>query len=769
MTSAAVSAAFLFLGFASTIVQAIMIREALAVFFGSELIIGSLFGAWFLWVAVGARLGSGFAGRTHRPALWFLRAAAAGLALLPLQLAGLRLSRLILGVPVGGYAPFASALFTVLVCLAPFGLMIGFTFPLGCRLATVMGRERESIGRVYVIEAVGAVIGGLIFTFFLLGRLSAFGLTALLLGLGLVILPILVRPKIGTILRTVHLLAALIVTAGLFTIYHRLDSWSLEGRWRSQAGELELVQSIDSRYQHLSLFRQDDQYGVYGNGLFFFAVNDPYGYSTLANYVLAQHPRPDSVLIVGGGGGLPAAMLASDLKRIDIVRLDPAVGDLVHPILSPEHKRTLTDSRCRVHYGDGRSYVRTTDRRYDIVFLNLPDPASSLINRYYTIEFFRLVREVLSDDGVLGLRLTAAENYLSDATADYSASVFHTLKSVFGHVLVTSGDTYFMFASEAAGSITDDTDLLTSRYRRNGAVSPYFSPYLFEIIMPPERLRFVRHALESKEDVPLNSDQRPITYLFNLLLWDRYAGGPHSRGTITGTILNRLVTVSSAWLLAVLIALLAWRLGYLAVLRRGRDRRERFNAIAVVGVCGFTAMGLEIILLYGYQNLFGSLYHMVAVMTAVFMFGLAVGSYVVTRLLHRIERPVRAFILLQSLTALFALVLPALLTAVASALAAGVSEVPATLLYLILLLVPGVLTGAGFPLAGHIYLHSGRGVARTAGMVDFADHLGAFGGAMFTGAILVPIFGVPAATTLIGALNIACIVLWLQLRGGPAE
>jgi spermidine synthase len=748
-----------------------MIREALAVFFGSELIIGSLFGAWFLSIAVGARLGSGLAGRTARPVFWFLTAVAAGLAVLPLQLIGLRLSRLILGIPVGGYAPFVSALFTVLVSLAPFGLMIGFTFPIGCRLAMVIGRERESIGLVYVIEAVGAVLGGLIFTFFLLGRLSAFGLTALLLGLSLVLLPLLVRPKIGLLLRTVHLLAVLAVTAGLFSIYHRLDTWSLEGRWRSQAGELELVRSVDSRYQHLSLFRQDDQYGIYGNGLFFFTVNDPYGYSALANYVLAQHPRPDSVLIVGGGAGLPAAMLESDLERIDTVRLDPAVGGLVNPILSPGDRRVLDDPRYRVHYGDGRSYVRTTDRRYDIVFLDLPDPASAMINRYYTAEFFRMVQEALTAGGVLGLRLTAAENYLSDETADYAASVFHTLRSVFGHVLVTSGDTYLMFASEAAGSITDDTDLLTGRYRRSGVVSPYFSPYLFEIIMPPERLRFVRHALESKEDVPLNRDLRPITYLFNLLLRDRSVGGPDSRGTITGIILNRLMAVHADWLFALLITLVAWRLGYLVAVRPERDRRERFNGMAAVGVCGFTAMGLEVILLYGYQNLFGSLYHMVALMTAAFMFGLAIGSYMITRLLGRIERPVRAFILLQSLTALFALVLPTLLTAVASALAAGIGEAAATLLYLIPLIVPGVLTGAGFPLAGRIYLESGQGVGvgRTAGMVDFADHLGAFGGAMLTGTILVPIFGVPTATSLIGALNIACIILWLQLRGALVD
>ena len=50
--------AALFAGFASAVIQVVMIREMLSLFRGNEFIIGIIFSAWFLGIFLGARSSS---------------------------------------------------------------------------------------------------------------------------------------------------------------------------------------------------------------------------------------------------------------------------------------------------------------------------------------------------------------------------------------------------------------------------------------------------------------------------------------------------------------------------------------------------------------------------------------------------------------------------------------------------------------------------------------------------------------------------------------
>jgi len=53
------------------------------------------------------------------------------------------------------------------------------------------------------------------------------------------------------------------------------------------------------------------------------------------------------------------------------------------------------------------------------------------LNRFYTLEFFREAARKLSGSGVLALRLSASEDYISPELAAFLRSIYKTLRAVF--------------------------------------------------------------------------------------------------------------------------------------------------------------------------------------------------------------------------------------------------------------------------------------------------------------------------------------------------
>jgi spermidine synthase len=109
-----------------------------------------------------------------------------------------------------------------------------------------------------------------------------------------------------------------------------------------------------------------------------------------------------SVLLIGGGlGGGIAEVLRYPVERLDYLELDPRALDIVRPRLPAPLESSLRDPRLRILHEDGRSWLGRNQRLYDVILVNLPPPATALVNRFYTREFFLLARENLEKDGLL--------------------------------------------------------------------------------------------------------------------------------------------------------------------------------------------------------------------------------------------------------------------------------------------------------------------------------------------------------------------------------
>jgi spermidine synthase len=114
----------------------------------------------------------------------------------------------------------------------------------------------------------------------------------------------------------------------------------------------------------------------------------------------------DDVLVIGAGSGNDvAAALQSGAQRVDAVEIDPRIqrlGSRDHP------DRPYADPRVTVHLDDGRSFVRRTGRKYDLVVYAVVDSlvlhsgfsSLRLENFLFTQEAFADVKRVLKPGGL---------------------------------------------------------------------------------------------------------------------------------------------------------------------------------------------------------------------------------------------------------------------------------------------------------------------------------------------------------------------------------
>ncbi len=731
--------------------QVLLLREFLVVFYGNEICLGLIFCCWLFWIAVGA-WGARKIARLLDPErslrIWIVSLTLLPL-FLPVQVFSIRILRGILNIQAGEWIPFFTMSLSVLVILLPVSFIIGFSFPAACRVFPGKGTGAISIGRVYIYEATGALLGGLLLTFFLIDRLNPFSISSLG-GLVLALSALLITGGLSG--RKRHALAALILFVlasqmSLLSYAPSLHDYSVKKRWENFRRLEELQVSVDSRFQNIAIGLSQGQYSIYGNGLWAYSFPDEYSFATLAHLVLSEHPQPRSVLMIGGGeGGLIREVLKHSVTHLDYVELDPALIRTVEPFLPYKDQQVLQDPRVALHFLDGRYFVKQTDRHYDCVLINLPDPDTAMLNRYYTLDFFEEIKTTLNPGGMVFLSLTSTGNFAGEDVVSYGRSVYRTLKAAFPYIVVAPGTAQSFFASSSPDIVTSDPEVLSRRYMERGIESEIFSHYLFEQIFPEERVQALEAVLQKEGAERLNTDLYPITYFYNLILWGRYSGSTFA------DLLGLLTRFLGYWLFSPLLVLLFIYVGFQA------KRSVTSPALYAISSTGFYGLSMEIILLFLFQNLYGYVYQKIGLIVALFMLGLALGGTAANGILKRGGGRVLSYMRWSDGVILSLAVITPWLPVLSR-----IVLVPVDLILYAVTIVIGGTAGFQFPMVSALCIGDGMDQAKTAAAIDNRDHLGACIGALLTGVLLVPLLGIAGTCYFIaGVKGISMVGLLLK-------
>jgi spermidine synthase len=132
---------------------------------------------------------------------------------------------------------------------------------------------------------------------------------------------------------------------------------------------------------------------------------------------LFVNPRPQSVLIVGlGGGTLPRALRQLLDTRIDVVEIDPAVERV-----ASRYFGFTTSDKTHVIESDGRVYVKRALRgtqRYDLIMLDVFDH-EYIPEHLLTQEFLQEVKSLLAPGGVLAANTFSSSGLYEHESVTY--------------------------------------------------------------------------------------------------------------------------------------------------------------------------------------------------------------------------------------------------------------------------------------------------------------------------------------------------------------
>lgn len=303
----------------------------------------------------------------------------------------------------------------IFVLLAPLTLLSGACFPLA---ASLYARELSAVGRgvgaVYLWNTIGAAVGSAAAGFLLLPALgiahSFIACIALNLALGLAVIsaaPARFRQRA----RSAGVWLAISVVS-IALVYQATDGLDIPRTL--------LLKRLERPYQK-NIFYQEDINGIVSvwinplqddpwlNNKRLYIDGQPmasaYRYGMIyerlqAHYPLLLHSDPKDALVICLGTGTTLGSAGQyPLDRIDCVELSRSVVEAGVMFREQTHN-ILEDPRVTVYVDDGRNYLLTTGRRYDVITAEPMHPHLAGTVNLYTPEYFRLVKNRLRPGGV---------------------------------------------------------------------------------------------------------------------------------------------------------------------------------------------------------------------------------------------------------------------------------------------------------------------------------------------------------------------------------
>ena len=688
-------------GVSTVSAQLLIIREFLSQFQGNEITISLVLFSWLLLTGVGSLAAK--AVRRPSPTVYFLLLVliAAGPLFLLLVIRGVRESLFIHGASPGFYPIF----FYILATLTPYCFLSGFILPYAQKLLKAQHFSFNT-GELYLTDSMGDIAGGILFSFILVYWLKPFRTIALISVLAVCAgLILLVKGRKFLLLGVSVPLLILFYAFASNTSLERATLVPQYGR---------ILKYLESPYGRMVISREETQHTFWESGLPLYSDADVIRSEEKVHYPLCQVDRVKNVLLVSGGLGETLKEVSKyHPLHVDYVELDPYLTRAALDLGVLEKAPSL-----EIINTDGRQFMKSTGKKYDAVIIDLPDPDTFQINRFFTREFFSLAKGILTRDGVLSLSMEYSPNYISDIRRRKLSILYNTARLNFKNALILPGEAeaYFIFRD---GELQWD---VPGRLKSKGIKTSYVEGFFYGNVTP-ERIRELEESLD--RGAPVNEDFRPR--LMHTVFQEWF--------TKHGT--------SPTYFFLVLLGLTA---AYLIFLKK-----EEY----VLFTTGMAAMGVEMLVVFAFQVLYGYIYLKIGAVVSVFLLGLLPGA-----LAGQSWRRRESFKLFLSEGLLVFLLLLFLLW-----IFFFKGDLP-SFFFLSYCFAFSFLCGFQFPVVARLM---GEESSPAAGCFA-ADLTGAAVGALVTGALLIPLWGMQAAVIFLILVKISSsMVMGLGVHGQTAR
>ncbi len=463
----------------------------------------------------------------------------------------------------------------VLLTTGAYSLLVGFTLPYSLHVIRISEPAYKGAW-LYILDNIGDTLGGIAFVFFLVVFLTPMQ-AAVSTGTVLLLISFWMLSRAPA----VSLITAVLVHAAGAAVLAACLMADASTHFYGAPGEL--VRTRDSAHGRITVMRDGELVTLYSDGMPFLFGTDIVNVEEAVHYPLSQLPDGRNILLISGKGGIMDEIDKHHPDTVDYVELNPEIVKAGfdygiykrYPWLSVIHM-------------DGRRYLQRTDKKYDAVLMNLPEPSNFQLNRFYTNGFFHLAKKGLQSGGVLCFAVSGFENYMTENQVRKISSLYHTALQSFENVLVIPGQQVYFLCSDKKLHM-DIPELL----RAKNIATSYIDGYFYGDISQ-WKIDEVNNRMDPK--AALNLDLSPNLIQIIFLQWfEKYQSTPYLLGIVAA------------------ISLVFY------LVRQNADTFLLFST-------GYVIMGFEILVIFIVQIYFGFIYEMIGAVVTVFLGGLLPGA-----------------------------------------------------------------------------------------------------------------------------------------------
>jgi spermidine synthase len=288
------------------------------------------------------------------------------------------------------------------LAMLPATLCMGATLPLALQASLGAGGTGEQVARrlggLYAANVAGAVAGSILGGFALL---PLWGVRSSIIGAGALfaVAAVLIRVSTGGfgIRRDLAALAALIALAvmapdPLDVAFARRHGSGDRPAWRYDGAQSTVMVHLDRQQRVLfidGLHQANDRPDMVKL------------HRTIGQLAMALHPDPKRALVIGLGGGATAGTVGRHgSPTLHIVELSDGVR-LAAPLFAHVSYDVLRQPGTVLHMDDARSFLLTTQERFDVITADIIQPTHAGAGGLYSREYFQRARDRLRPGGLV--------------------------------------------------------------------------------------------------------------------------------------------------------------------------------------------------------------------------------------------------------------------------------------------------------------------------------------------------------------------------------
>ena len=748
-------------GMSGIVAQIILLRELLVSFLGNELTLGIILANWLILGAIGSFIIGKSVEKVKRKMEVFVLFQLSFSVALPFAIYLSRIFKNILLTTPGEGLGFATIFYSSFLILLPVTIPQGALFTYGCKLySQYIRKDVSSIGKVYVLESIGSIIGGLLMTFLLIQYLNSFEIAFIISLTNTLISIFLLWPKSGVskavFQKVLWILSILLSFLFAYSLLPQTSSAIHQSSIHSQWRNLNVIHNENSIYGNIAVTKRGEQFTFFANGVpsVTIPVPDIASIEDFVHFPMLFHEKPESVLILSGGaGGMIHEILKYPVTRVDYVELDPLLLKLIQEFSTPLTQSELSDQRVKIHYADGRLFIKRTQDRFDMIFIGLPAPQELQTNRLFSSEFYSIAKEKMNADGIIVFTLPGSLTYISPELRDLNRCILDTLKSVFRSVRIIPGDVNLYLASNSSKLEKVTVEEMIKRLEERKIQTRLFTKSYMEYRLHERWMKWFLQSMEKKE-IQINSDFRPMGVFLSLSYWN----------ALFSPYLTGIFKWFEGFSLQISILFMTLFTLLMAVIFIKKPHLSRQSLPYAIFTTGLAGMIFNLAVIFTFQTFYGYLYHQIGLLIAIFMFGVALSSVYMIHRLDRTEKDSLLFLKIEIGIILFSFLFPFVFSIPSQYLEKPAISFLIYTLFLIMSFLSGACIGLQFPLATKIYLatpSSGEKFGHTAGLLYGADLLGGFLGGLFGGILLLPILGLKESCFMMAMIKISSGILFL--------